>query len=106
MEELLTLEGALRWLTGLGAGIIAYLILNRWPWYNTLQDYLAKRLIALLSPAPLAILAFLLLVVVGYEPMPGSPVAWVEAVWVTGIGSIFAYLAYSIAERKRRANGV
>ena len=102
MDEILTLEGALRFLVGTGSGILIFYLLERWTWYQNLQDYFAKRLIALVGPAPIAILAYLALIVFGYEAEPGSAKAWAEVLWSTGIGAIAAYLSYSIAEGRRR----
>jgi len=105
MDELFTLEGALRWLvSAIGSGLLASWILSNWPWFQRLQDDLAKRLIALLSPAPIAVVAYLILLLFAYDSQPATMTLWAERIYGIMAGAIIGQIAHaykkSVAIRK------
>lgn len=78
------LKEFLRWaVSGGGAGILAYYVLERWQWF-TQQSSEHKRYITVLVTFALANAFYLALVFAGYDVMPVGTLAWVEQLFLTG----------------------
>jgi len=78
--QALTLEQALRWLMASGAGIASYWLIERIPALAALASE-PKRYVALAMSGGLAMLCFLSLVGLTYEPNPASVQGWLEALF-------------------------
>jgi hypothetical protein len=78
------LKAFLQWaVSSGGAGIIAYYLLSRWPWFAA-QDAERKRYVAIAATFLLADVLYLALVFAGYDAMPVGVLGWVEALFLTG----------------------
>jgi hypothetical protein len=66
-------------ISGGGAGILAFYLLERWPWFGTLQSEI-KRWVAWVVTGVIADLAYLGCLLILSQPMPGPDWrAWVIA---------------------------
>lgn len=78
------LKEFLRWaVSGGGAGIIAYFLLGKWPWFAA-QTAERKRYLALAATFLLADACWLLMVWAGYDAMPVNALGWVEQLFLVG----------------------
>ena len=78
------LKEFLRWaVSGGGAGIIAYWLLARWPWFAA-QAADRKRFVSIAVTFALADVLWLALVFAGYDAVPVGVLGWIEALFLTG----------------------
>jgi hypothetical protein len=68
------------------AGTIAWYLIDHIRWFAGLQPD-TKRLVSYVFSAAIAILAYLGLIALGAEPVPGGASAWVSALWLVGTSS-------------------
>lgn len=77
MDNLL---GFLTWVLTPGAGILTYWLMENVPVLAALEAKL-KRFVAFGLSALIAVLAFLAMVGMGYQPAPADARAWIEALF-------------------------
>ena len=88
----MTLQAALIWLSGAGAGVAATFIIRRldgWVWWGNLRPDL-KRYLAFIETAIIACAAYSLMVAFAYQVRPGDAQAWVEALFAVSASAIVA----------------
>lgn len=106
MEEF-TLKEALIWImSGGGAGLLAYFVVDKVKWLKALApDY--KRYVSLLLTALFAMGAWSIGIWVGYVPQPHTTVNWVETSFTVIAVALFVSQGThgAIDLRKRRLNG-
>jgi len=96
-SDLLTLESALVMLSSaIGSGILASIILSKWPWYQRWQDDFWKMVIAMIAPAPLALLGYFGLILLAYREPPSDPRAWAEAIYAILAAAIIGQLTHKL----------
>lgn len=102
----MTLETALTWLSGVGAGVVATFLLRQldeasW-WFRDLRpDH--KRYLAFVATALVACVAYLVLVLLAYQLRPADAKAWAEALFAVAASSITAgQLAHSAMDLRKR----
>ena len=78
------LKEFLRWaVSGGGAGVLAYWLLSKWPWFSA-QSAERKRYVAIAATFLLADALYLALVFAGYDAMPVTALGWVEQLFLVG----------------------
>jgi hypothetical protein len=78
------LKAFLQWaVSSGGAGIIAYFLLGKWPWFAA-QDAERKRYVAIAATFLLADALYLAMVFAGYDVMPAGALGWVEQLFLVG----------------------
>lgn len=97
----LTLEGCLRWASGIGCGVLAFWAMNNVRWLVTLREDW-KRYAALLISATVAMLAFASLVALRFEPAPIGAIAWIDAFLAVISASVLSSQALHGATTLRR----
>ncbi len=80
------LSAFLPWLTTVGAGLLAYWLINEIPQFSQ-QSPVAKRRLAYVLSAVIAILAYLAMVGMQYTPAPETWRAWIESLFLVGTGA-------------------
>ena len=80
MEQLLTLQGLLTVLVGLGAGYVAYWLLGKWDWFLAL-DRFNKRTVGLALSGLIGAGAVAAMLLLGYVAVPGTTVELVEVIY-------------------------
>lgn len=101
MEELLTLKGLLTFLVaGPGAGIVTSYILSKWRQYQEWDDDFWKMVVAVITPGPLAFLAYLAMMAMLYVKPPGDARGWIETGYAVMAAAIAGQLAHKYRQRK------
>ncbi|OQA94043.1 MAG: hypothetical protein BWY25_02990 [Chloroflexi bacterium ADurb.Bin222] len=78
------LKEFLRWaVSGGGAGVLAYWLLSKWPWFGA-QAADRKRYVSIAVTFLLADVLWLALVFAGYDAMPVGVLGWVEQLFLVG----------------------
>lgn len=100
------LEAFLRLAMTVLAGTFSWWLIDRIKWFATLQPD-TKRYVAYALSAAIAIVAYLLLIVLGREPAPVGLFPWVASLWTIGTSSFgLSTLLNTSALRKYRSDSV
>jgi len=97
------LSAFLPWVTTVGAGLLAYWLLDEVPALTRLGPK-AKRRLAYILSAAVAILAYLAMMGMHYVPVPADARAWIEVLFVVGTGA-FGLSQIIHGERELPADG-
>lgn len=65
-------------MAGVPAGILEYVLLNKWPWYKDNPDPVIKRAVAYGVAALLGLAAWGIALAMGYLPTPADARAYIE----------------------------
>jgi hypothetical protein len=91
------LSEALKWLSSVGAGIVAFWIMARVAFFATLSPE-GKRIAAIALSSAIAIAAWGAQVALGYLPVPVGATAWVETIF--GVAAV-AFMSSQIAHGEK-----
>lgn len=87
--ESLSLPDLLTFVTGGGAAVLAFWLLDRISWLGNLNPE-QKRYTAYVLTGGLAVLAWLIKLAMLYEPTPADTRAWAESLYSVAAGAIVA----------------
>lgn len=85
----MTLQQILHWITGAGAGLIASLLLDRWPQFAKLPKQ-TKRFASLALTFLLGGAAMAGIIGLGLAPLPLDALAWVNVLLSAGFAAVVA----------------